>query len=66
MIVTVNGEKKDVDEGLNLMRLIETFGLNPKATAVQHNEDIVRREDLNARVLQDGDIIELIRIVGGG
>jgi sulfur carrier protein len=66
MIVIVNGEQRDFEEGTNLVGLIETFGLNPKITAVQHNEDIVRREDLSSSTLQDGDVVELIRIVGGG
>ena len=66
MIVIVNGEQRDIEEGMNLFSLIESFGLNPKATAVQHNDDIIRREDLSSSTLQDGDIVELIRVVGGG
>lgn len=66
MIVTVNGEQRDFDEGTNLVGLIESFGLNPKATAVQYNEDIIAREELSSSTLQDGDVVELIRIVGGG
>ena len=66
MTICVNGEDRRLDEGLSLQGLLDDIGLNPAVTAVQHNEDIVSREDLITITLKNGDVVELIRIVGGG
>lgn len=66
MLVQVNGEQRDVGEVSTLGALVESLGLNAKMLAVQHNERIVDRLDLDSTALEAGDIVELIRIVGGG
>lgn len=66
MTITVNGESKDFESSLNVLGLLEGYSLNPEATAVQLNEDILVRESFGATALKEGDRIELIRIVGGG
>lgn len=66
MTLTVNGEQRDLDDATTLLGLLETFSLNPDATAVQLNEDILERESFAKVQLAEGDSIELIRIVGGG
>ena len=66
MTLTVNGEQRDLDDATTLLGLLEAFSLNPDATAVQLNEDILERESFAKVQLAEGDSIELIRIVGGG
>lgn len=66
MNITVNGEARDVTPDTTLLGLIEGLGLKPELTAVQHNDDIVHREDIGATSLAEGDRVELIRVVGGG
>lgn len=66
MTLTVNGEQRNLDESTTLIALLESFSLNPQATAVQLNDDILERESFNAVTLNNGDTVELIRIVGGG
>lgn len=66
MTLTVNGESRDLEECTTLIALLESFSLNPEATAVQLNDDILERETFPAITLNDGDTVELIRIVGGG
>jgi sulfur carrier protein len=66
MTLTVNGEARDLEESMSLIALLESFSLNPEATAVQLNDDILDREMFPEIMLNDGDTVELIRIVGGG
>ena len=66
MPLTVNGESRDLEESTPLIALLESFSLNPEATAVQLNDDILERETFPTITLNEGDTVELIRIVGGG
>jgi len=66
MIVVVNGEQRQVADDATVLALLEGLGLKPKATVVQRNGDIVPRTEYAATHLCDGDVLELIRFVGGG
>lgn len=66
MIVTVNGEERDLTPDSTLADLLQQLGLNPKVVVAQRNGDIVPREDFSATILADTDTIDLIRFVGGG
>ena len=66
MLITVNGEPKEVAESLSLLALMEDLGVKPEITAVQRNEAIIDRKAVPNTTLMEGDAVELIRIVGGG
>jgi len=66
MIVVVNGEQRQVADDATVLALLEGLGLKPKMTVVQRNGDIVPRTEYAATRLGDGDVLELIRFVGGG
>lgn len=66
MYITVNGESRDVTPDTSLVGLIEALGLKRELTAVQRNDDIIHKDDLDSTPLLEGDVIELIRVVGGG
>ena len=65
MLIMVNGEPKELNDETNLLDLILDLGVKPEMIAVQHNEDIVDRKNFDHVILQEDDVIELIRIVGG-
>ena len=66
MYVIVNGERREVSPGLTVAALLEQLALKPEATVVQRNEDIVNRDRYGDTRLAEGDVVELIRFVGGG
>ena len=66
MQITVNGEGRDVEAGSTIAALIDSLGLEQKAVVAQQNDDIVERSAYGGAVLQEGDVVELIRFVGGG
>lgn len=67
MEITVNGEKRaDLASPLTVVELLEHLGINPKSIIVERNLEIVAKNRMNETTVQDGDTIEIIRMVGGG
>jgi thiamine biosynthesis protein ThiS len=66
MRILLNGESKEVPEGLDLERLLEMFSLPRQRIAVEQNREVVRRADWQSIVVKDGDRIEVVHFVGGG
>ena len=66
MNIIVNGGPRDVVPGTTARQLVASLGVKPEMMAVQINERVLPRDEMSTTVLSDGDVIELIRIVGGG
>jgi len=66
MQLTVNGEKRQVAEGLTVSGLLQTLQIVPERVVVEVNLAILKRAQLPAAVLQEGDQVEIIQFVGGG
>lgn len=66
MQVTVNSDAREAPEGATLLALVEQLGFNPKRLVAELNGEIVARDAYADTVLNDGDQVELVRIVGGG
>ncbi|HEV2232827.1 MAG TPA: sulfur carrier protein ThiS [Terriglobia bacterium] len=64
--IHVNGEKKEIPEGLKLTALLEWLRLPGDRVAVEHNLEIVPRNRWHATAVQDGDRLEVVHFVGGG
>ena len=63
--VTINGQDREVAAG-TVWGLLEELGLNPAGTVVERNAEIVDRAAYREVNLADGDVLELVRLVGGG
>lgn len=67
MILTVNGDRIQVpDEGLTVEGLVALRGLEGTACAVEVNRALVPRREREGRELKDGDVVEIVTLVGGG
>jgi len=66
MRVKINGENREVDDGLTLTALLESLQIRPGRVVVERNRDIVPRESYNATLINDGDTLEIVHFVGGG
>ena len=65
--ITVNGEEREVAEGMNVEQLLSTLGLHPRLVVVEHNRSrILARQELVATNVTAGDSFELVHFVGGG
>jgi sulfur carrier protein len=66
MLITVNGKQLAVEDGMTVQGLLALQKIEPAAVAVEINLDIVPREDFAGRCLVSGDVVEVLRFVGGG
>jgi len=66
MLITVNGGRRTLPEGTRLFTLLEMLGLTPAATVVERNGSLMDRTQYAEITLAEGDILELVRFVGGG
>lgn len=65
MNLTINGEPREV-AAATVFDLIQELGLHPQGTIVERNLEIVELAAYGETRLADGDMLELVRIVGGG
>lgn len=66
MRVTLNGEPRDLRDGLTVAELVNELGLRVRRIAVEINLDILARDDYEQRALRDGDVVEIVQFIGGG
>jgi sulfur carrier protein len=66
MHVTVNGEDRDVPDGLSVRGLIEALGLVEGPVAVEKNREIVPRAMHAETPIRENDVLEIVHLVGGG
>jgi len=64
--LTVNGEKRELEGPVRLTAFLETLDIDKRNVAVAHNGTVLQREKWSEVTLQDGDILEIVRMVGGG
>jgi thiamine biosynthesis protein ThiS len=66
MKVKINGEEKEIADGLSLAALLEQLQMRPARVVVERNRGIVARDSYTTTSLADGDILEIVHFVGGG
>lgn len=66
MKVVVNGEEKDISEGLTVAGLLNKLIIGKERVAVELNFDIVPKGRFGDTILKNGDRIEIVSFVGGG
>ncbi len=66
MEIVVNGERREVPEGLTVAGLVERMGLAGRRLAVEVNREIVPRSRHAEHRLRPGDRVEIVHAIGGG
>ncbi len=64
--ITVNGEKRLVEEGATLRALVGEMGFLDRPVVCEVNLAILSKKDWEGTVLREGDAVEIIGFVGGG
>jgi thiamine biosynthesis protein ThiS len=62
----VNGKHRDVEQPASLLALLEQIGVDPRIVAVERNGEIVKRTRFGETPIDEGDQLEIVRMVGGG
>ena len=58
-------EQKEL-AGKNLLEYLKAAGFKPEQVVVERNLEIVPKEQMGCVTIQDEDVIEVVRFVGGG
>lgn len=66
MNVVINGETKELPDGLSLNQLIEHLSLPARRMAVEVNKQVIRKQDWEKLKISEKDSIEIVHFVGGG
>jgi sulfur carrier protein len=64
--VTVNGELRELQGSMTVTAMLESFGLKAGATVVEKNGTVITHRSYGEEYIKEGDILELVRFVGGG
>jgi len=64
--IRLNGEPRDVGDGISITDLLNELGLGERRVAVERNRDIVPRTEYGTTRLAAGDELEVVQFVGGG
>lgn len=66
MKLRINGEAREVPDGLTVRALLDLLELRGERIAVEVNTEVVRRARHTEHRLTDGDEVEIVTFVGGG
>jgi thiamine biosynthesis protein ThiS len=66
MEIVLNGERRRFDGSLTIMGLLKQLDIDPDTVVVERNLNILNRDDHGSEPVEDGDTIEIIRMVDGG
>ncbi|MBI4201496.1 MAG: sulfur carrier protein ThiS [Chloroflexi bacterium] len=64
--LTVNGKLRELQQPTSLLLFLEDHGVDSKFVAVAYNGTVLQKEEFPRITLGQGDIVEIVRPVGGG
>jgi len=66
MNVSINGENREVPDGLSVTGLLGHLGIQPGRVAIERNLEILQRAQWENTRVEPGDHYEIVNFVGGG
>jgi len=66
MKIHINGEEKEVADGLNVAGLLDELQIRPGRVVIELNRTIISHEAQESTSLKEGDTLEIVHFVGGG
>ena len=66
MEVMLNGEKRDIPDGVTVAQLLQQLQIQPERVAVEVNLTVLKRAQLSGVSLKPGDQVEIVQLIGGG
>ena len=66
VIIHINGEEKEIEDGLKLTQLLDNLGIRPGRVVVELNRNVLSRDVHGTTLLREGDSLEIVQFVGGG
>ena len=66
MQVRLNGEVREVPDGVTVAGLLAHLGVKAQRVAVEVNESVVTKDRYEKHAIGPGDSVEIVAFVGGG
>lgn len=66
MRLKINGQDAQLEEGMNLDHLITFYKLKKDMVVVELNRVVPPKEAYGRTLLKDGDVVEIVKFLGGG
>ena len=66
MVITLNGERYELDEPISVAGLLARLEIDPRRVAIEHNLEIIKRQTFSDVLVGEGDTVEIVNFVGGG
>jgi thiamine biosynthesis protein ThiS len=64
--LTVNGKPRQIEREMTVPEFLAAHGIDRRLVAVAVNGEVIPRDRYDATVLREGDVVEVVRMVGGG
>ncbi len=64
--ITMNGKDVEIESPMTVERLLDRVEVPPNYLAVEVNAEVVPREKYTIQMVDSGDEIEVVTLVGGG
>ena len=66
MNIVVNGEDKIIDPAWSVQKMLNAWGMEQSPCAVEINGELVPKRQHIQHQLHEGDVLEIVSLVGGG
>jgi thiamine biosynthesis protein ThiS len=66
MTISINGERREVPDGLTVEALLAHLGMTAGRVAIERNLDILPRSRWSETRIHPNDSFEIVHFVGGG
>ena len=66
MTIRLNGEPYEIAAPLTISALLATLDIDPRRVAVEHNLVVIKRDRYDTTIVDNGDEMEIVNLVGGG
>ena len=64
--IKINGKVKLINDNTNLLKLVKNIKIPLKKVAIELNENIIDKKELNKIKVKNADKIEIVHFIGGG
>ena len=64
--IYLNGKLKEISSQGTIGELLIKLNLPEEGIVVEHNKEVVPRENIARTHVQDGDRLEIVQFIGGG
>lgn len=66
MNIILNGKPYVIENSNNLLNILKTLDINPQNLIAEVNGKIVTAKEFENKIINENDVIELVKFVGGG